>query len=313
MTFSSTGRIKSFSIKNGYGFISDGGENSEDVFFGKEHLPAEWQLGGQEIMGRDVVYEMSTSPEGKAQARNIRAAGPPPTGSRTVGLVKSWNSGKGFGFLRVHGLDGDIFFARDRLPSDCRDINRMDGLSFSFELSETPDGKFQAHHMQNVGSQPQIQQPSNPMRNGISGLKRPMHNGEMGSAKRHFNRPDSGGRFVGSVKSYNAKNGYGFIVSNQVAEDVVIYSKDLNSNVTELHQHDDVEFSIRYGASGRPQACELVLLEAGAVPNPGTTREYAALTVDDLKLYTAQLNTKDLGDLAAYTTQMLQSKLGYSM
>eukprot|EP00397_Hematodinium_sp_SG-2012_P034014 GEMP01036429.1.p1 GENE.GEMP01036429.1~~GEMP01036429.1.p1 ORF type:complete len:337 (+),score=63.53 GEMP01036429.1:22-1011(+) len=329
MACPSTGRIKSFSTKNGYGFITDVPDSDEDVFFGKEHVPAEWQLGAQEIIGREVTFDLSTNQDGKPQARNIKPAGPPPTGSRTLGTVKSWNTAKGFGFMRVAGLDGDIFFARDRLPNECREVNRMDGLTFSFELSETPDGKYQAHHMQSVGGQSVQMQPqlTTIVHNGLSGVKRPMHNGEMGNAKRSFNRPDMNGRFTGTVKSYSVKNGYGFIVTSQLQEDIVIYSKELDDNMTELQPNNEVEFSIRYGNSGRPQAYDVVMATTGiAAPMctsvtpsqrsftpQGAQREYPALTVDELKLYTALLTTKDLGDLAAYTTQMLQTKLGQNI
>lgn len=183
--------------------------------------------------------------------------------------------------------------------------------------------------MQSVGQQPnqmmqQMMQPQLPTiaRNGLSGVKRPIttvNNGEMGNAKRSFNRPDMNGRFVGTVKSYSAKNGYGFIVTSQLQEDIVIYSKELDESMTELQPNNEVEFSIRFGNSGRPQAYDVAMatntggMTAPMATSGGAQRDYPALTVDELKLYTALLTTKDLGDLAAYTTQMLQNKLGQNM
>jgi len=342
---SSAGRIKSYSVKNGYGFITEVTDYADDVFFGKEHLLAEWQLIGNEIVGREVHFELGTNHDGKAQARNVRPAGPPQIGQRTVGLVKSWSQTKGFGFLRVAGYERDVFFSRDRLPNECRELNQLENFAFAFELTETPDGKQQASRMATVGNvvgnvaqmpmqQQQVQQQQKMMQQqhqlfsqnfgevanaglsrgmmnmGGAGLKRPMHNGEMGMAKRQVARPgpDYNGRQVGVVKSFNPKNGYGFIVVPHIPEDIVIYARDMDPAAPELEPNTEVEFSIRFGNSNRPQAVDVVILDSGP-QRMGKQQDYPPLTVDELKLYSAQLNMKDLGELAAYATQMLQSKL----
>lgn len=51
-----------------------------------------------------------------------------------TGVVKSYNGLKGFGFLACEGIEGDIFFGRQDLPEDCREVdgNFLGGRQLSF-------------------------------------------------------------------------------------------------------------------------------------------------------------------------------------
>jgi len=330
-----TGTIKSFSAKNGYGFITDVVNFGSDVFFQREMLPDEWKGAFQELQGREVSFEINNNEDGKPQARQIQPTGPPQLGSRTIGVVKSWSFDKGYGFLKVIGMETDVWFARDRLPNDAAGIQRMEGTVFSFKLSEK-DGKHQAEQMQaaNAGQHNNQQQMNMMQQNrmqmnnmgnmgnmgnmmgGGMGMKRPMFGGEMSMNKRAFVQKASVDRqYSGTVKSYknNANGGYGFILSDDIPEDVVIYGKDLDETIGELEAGQTVTFSIRYGNQGKPQAYDLTMGGEKATGRKTSIKgdgDYPALTVDDLKLYTKELSAKDLGELAAYATQCLQQKLG---
>jgi len=62
------------------------------------------------------------------------------TGTSAKGTVKSFNSTKGFGFISVDGIDGDIFFHWNALPEN---VSQQDlaGKAVAFTLAFSPDGK----------------------------------------------------------------------------------------------------------------------------------------------------------------------------
>jgi len=299
----STGVVKSFSIRNGYGFITDVNGSSEDIFFGKEQIPVEWQALGPKLEGTEVYYETTTTPEGKVQARNVKPSGAPQVGAITSGTVKSWNAQKGFGFLQCPGLESDVFFARDRLPAEFQQMSHMDGMTMLFNLAQCPDGKLQANNMQAPG-----QDANNGQR------KRPMPVESLPTKR--MNLALENGRQIGQVKSFSTKNGFGFIVCNKSTEDIIFYQRDVQH---EPQQGETVEFTVRSNKNGRPQAHDLKPSSGGIPaqmmrPTPSVQDgSYPALTIDDIKLYTEQLSSEDLSELASFTTQVLQRKLSRAM
>merc|ERR1712037_76935 len=73
--------------------------------------------------------------------------GPVPTmstGNRKKGMIKSFNTGKGFGFLSAPGVPGDVFFMRSELPEQSQEDRNLSGQTVSFELTQTMDGKSRA-------------------------------------------------------------------------------------------------------------------------------------------------------------------------
>lgn len=158
------GTVKSFSEKNGYGFISMPGQ-AMDVWFSKNEL-----AGGDVAVGSAVHFSMTMSAQGKAQAtrvlpssgaqgnkRSIDSAamamggGPSKmlriadtrTGQHQSGTIKSYNATKGFGFITGPGVSGDVFFMRTALPEDVQDTD-LTGQAVSYELARTADGKSRA-------------------------------------------------------------------------------------------------------------------------------------------------------------------------
>merc|ERR1712060_676365 len=66
------------------------------------------------------------------------------TGNRMKGMIKSFNTGKGFGFLSAPGVSGDVFFMKSELPEQSQEDRNMSGQAVSFELTQTMDGKSRA-------------------------------------------------------------------------------------------------------------------------------------------------------------------------
>jgi cold shock CspA family protein len=74
-------------------------------------------------------------------------SGPVPTmstGNRMKGMIKSFNTGKGFGFLSAPGGPGDVFFMKSELPQQSQEDRNLSGQAVSFELTQTMDGKSRA-------------------------------------------------------------------------------------------------------------------------------------------------------------------------
>merc|ERR1719223_2493194 len=86
---------------------------------------------------------------GKGNFGNFGHGGPRPnisvssTGQHANGVVKSYNAGRGFGFITCQGSPADVFFMRSDLPEAARASN-VQGCSVSFELMRTSDGKLRA-------------------------------------------------------------------------------------------------------------------------------------------------------------------------
>jgi len=66
-----------------------------------------------------------------------------PTGQFANGVVKSYNAGRGFGFISCQGSPADVFFLRSDLPEAARSAG-VQGCSVNFELMRTSDGKLRA-------------------------------------------------------------------------------------------------------------------------------------------------------------------------
>jgi len=160
-----SGIVKSYSTKNGYGFIMIPGQQG-DIKFGASDLNGD----GVE-QGAQVSFEAALLPDGRVQAKNVqpqqgakRQGGPimPLTPKRpnmgggapfgaggqegewVEGSVKSYNAAKGFGFISCPGQPSDIYFASSSIspPQAVQEI--APGQGVSCELNYAPDGKLRA-------------------------------------------------------------------------------------------------------------------------------------------------------------------------
>mmetsp|Transcript_107535 Transcript_107535/g.303997 ORF Transcript_107535/g.303997 Transcript_107535/m.303997 type:complete len:373 (+) Transcript_107535:65-1183(+) len=156
-----TGKVKSFSEKNGYGFIVSPQQPGVDIKFGKIDMSA----GGTVVPGSSVSFTVAAGRDGRAQAKNVtvipsqgvkrglpggcggghaalkhqRVGGC--AGGSSSGAVKSYNAAKGFGF--IESPHGDIYFMKAQLSDDMQDME-LSGQVLDYELANTPDGKLRA-------------------------------------------------------------------------------------------------------------------------------------------------------------------------
>merc|ERR1712032_312295 len=81
---------------------------------------------------------------GFAKKQNTGAVQTMSTGNHMTGMVKSYNTGKGFGFISAAGVPGDLFFMKSSLPQQAKENRNLSGQAVSFELTQTMDGKARA-------------------------------------------------------------------------------------------------------------------------------------------------------------------------
>merc|ERR1740121_480789 len=81
---------------------------------------------------------------GFAKKQNTGAVPTMSTGNHMTGMIKSYNTGKGFGFISAAGVPGDLFFMKSALPPQSQEDRNLAGQSVSFELAQTMDGKNRA-------------------------------------------------------------------------------------------------------------------------------------------------------------------------
>merc|ERR1719458_43597 len=107
------------------------------------------------------------------------------------GVVKSWNGLKGFGFITSEVAQGDVFFSRNELPEEAREVQGtfLQGRQVTFVPQQGPDGRVKASSVAITAAQGQP----------IAGL----------------------------IKSYSEKHGYGFVTSSSLTEDARFQSADL--------------------------------------------------------------------------------------
>merc|ERR1719178_142878 len=74
---------------------------------------------------------------GKKQNTGQGAVATMSTGNHLTGMVKSYNTGNGFGFISAAGVPGDIFFMKSALPAPAQENRDLAVQAVSFELATT--------------------------------------------------------------------------------------------------------------------------------------------------------------------------------
>ncbi|CAE8590026.1 unnamed protein product [Polarella glacialis] len=162
-----TGTVKSFSEKNGYGFLNVAGYPM-DIKFGRNEL-----AGGNVSTGESVSFSAVQTPDGRITASNVSSLGggmkrpasamggmgmmgmgavqkvavtETPTGRSAYGMIKTYNGQKGFGFISSPGVPGDVFFMMSSLPAEVKSLHgkELQGKNVNFQVSQTSDGKTRA-------------------------------------------------------------------------------------------------------------------------------------------------------------------------
>lgn len=261
------GVVKSFDSNKGYGFINSPAMPGDIYFQGNA------VIGGLPFQGMPVWFTLKWTKDGKPQAADVYTShgpmmygkgggkdyGPSPGGSNswntsapgeiTKGSIKSLNTFTGYGFISVPGMQPDVYFKVGNLPENLQELGEEAiGRSVTFEVVFTADGKPQCKNCKLATGPSQAAKRAAP-----SAWNDPPN-------KRHrtmdmSNAPPAGVPLEGIVKSYNKGKGWGFIVSESVAQDVYFQGKSCAPSL----QHSDlagasVSFTLKYALDGKPQA-----------------------------------------------------------
>eukprot|EP00928_Gymnodinium_smaydae_P098374 TRINITY_DN9132_c0_g1_i1.p1 TRINITY_DN9132_c0_g1~~TRINITY_DN9132_c0_g1_i1.p1 ORF type:complete len:490 (-),score=99.41 TRINITY_DN9132_c0_g1_i1:188-1492(-) len=162
-----SGVVKSYSERNGYGFIKAAGVPT-DLRFGTQDIQGGSISSGAAVRfvlhqgahgmqarqvtitdmsgmgGAGVKREANGFGLGETPAKQQRAAPQTvATGQWSQGVVKSFRSDKGYGFITVPQFQGDVFFMKSDIPLEAGGELAV-GQTVAFELLRTSDGKFRA-------------------------------------------------------------------------------------------------------------------------------------------------------------------------
>lgn len=229
--------VKSFSSSKGWGFIDMDGT---DVFVHRRDC-----LDGEPTAGDVVTFDAEKDPvrDGQLKAKNVAGCtGTPSSASiscvspagRPRGVVKSYNAQNGWGFIDYDGKD--VFLH----SNDCKDGLPSKGDIVVFDVEEDPkrNGQLKAVSVTGCGTSgksspaPQaLMQPQIPMM-GMCGMGyyppsyMPMYGiyAEGAGYPQQQRQSSRTGNARGTVKSFNAGKGWGFIDYNGI--DVFVHSAD---------------------------------------------------------------------------------------
>jgi len=214
------GVVTSYGMKKGYGFIQSE-QIQGDVFFLRGSLPAELAGGffpelSFQLKGTRVAFSVQRSQTGKSEAVNIKFV--PVQGKPVVGEVKTYNEAKGYGFITSSCIDGqDILFSRKEVPAAFQGMD-LKGEKCAFVVERKPDGKLQATNLKlkRRPGQGQLALMGGSNMMGMFGMGQFGKGFGKGSGKgfgKGGDRPEPG--MQGTIVSYNAAKGYGFIKSGR--------------------------------------------------------------------------------------------------
>lgn len=144
-----TGKVKSFNMKTGYGFIecpSLKSQGYQDVFLHTSQLQ-------QFVVGNSVRFTAYLSSKGHPQAKDLQLDGASPPSTVNLGtftgVVKSFFPDKGYGFissakLRAQGYEMDTFLHHSQLS------RFQTGSVVRFEAYLDVKGRLKARHLQSA-------------------------------------------------------------------------------------------------------------------------------------------------------------------
>lgn len=186
------------------------------------------------------AYGVPTRSVGRAgSAGSGCGGGGAPQGGTYSGVVKSYNAVKGWGMIecaKTHGMYGkDMFFLKTSLAAD--NANPGDQVQFMVMMGQRGP---EASNIKRLGSSAYTTY------------------GPAGG--------ESAGSFVGTIKSYNAEKGWGFIACDEAMQ---LYGKDMFLHKKELGDYvpsvgEQVQFTATIGSNGQPQAGSVIVAGRGS-------------------------------------------------
>jgi len=298
MAASISGVVKSYSASRGWGFIQSE-HVTDDVYFQRMDLPEELQTetddGFLRIDGRPVSCDLHYQKDGKPRGKNVCFI--VSEGEDVMGVVKSYNDQKGFGFVKTSMIDQDVYFQKKDVPNQIRNSSIV-GMKVKMQLALMDDGKIQARQMM-FHAMPMVPTIRAPIIKGGKGMVTPVPSmgmvtypckggmamgmyegipmglmGKVGPAGKGVARfaPD-GTAMRGIVKSHNAQKGWGFINVNGIAADIYFKGESQGFRVGQ-----PICFELRWTKDGKPQAqnCSLPMTAGESICDERATIEWAA-------------------------------------
>ncbi|CAE8637133.1 unnamed protein product [Polarella glacialis] len=280
------GKIKTFSEKHGYGFITSS-SLTEDVRFQTTDLP-QGVTPGAHLRDELVTFEVQALPDGKLRVSSLRfqskkiamrvtggmamqqggkggnmgmgmgmvdlqAVQAAQAQGLMTGIVKSYSEKNGYGFLNVAGYPMDIKFGRNELAGDSVSV----GETVSFSAVQTPDGRITASNVTSLSGG--MKRPASAM--GGMGMMGMMGMGAV--QKPAVTETPTGRSAYGMIKTYNGQKGFGFISSPAIPGDVFFMRTALPAEVQSLHGNDlqskNVNFQVSQTSDGKMRAQDITM------------------------------------------------------
>lgn len=195
-----------------------------------------------------------------------RGPGGPPMPAQVIGsgkgIVKFFNSQKGFGFIQVDGRPDDVFVHISAVEQAGL-TGLAEGQPLEFSLVER-GGKVSATDLVIDGEPMEVTEraprPDRPaFDRGSRGDDRGgFRGGDRDSAPRGPQRESTGERANGTVKFFNDMKGFGFVQRDDGGEDVFVHISALErSGMGQVTQGDRLTFDIEIDRRGKYSATNL--------------------------------------------------------
>ncbi len=175
------------------------------------------------------------------------------------GIVKFFNSGKGFGFIAPESGEPDIFVHISAVEQAGL-AGLADGQPVEFTLVDR-GGRVSATDLKLDGEALPIQERSERPERGASGGDR--GGGFGGGAPRRAGpaRELTGEKATGTVKFFNAMKGFGFVQRDDGQPDVFVHISAVErAGLHDLNEGDKIEFDIEVDARGKYAAVNLTAM-----------------------------------------------------
>mmetsp|Transcript_19966 Transcript_19966/g.56316 ORF Transcript_19966/g.56316 Transcript_19966/m.56316 type:complete len:521 (-) Transcript_19966:135-1697(-) len=238
------GVIKSF--RRGWGLI-DSPSVEGSLYFGERDNPHCKE--GSLLPGDEVTFELATNPnDGRNKGVNVHLAVKDQSeclGHRIRGNVKTFQDG--WGFASSPRFQGTVLLGRKQVSA--AGVGLQVGDTVEFEVSLAPNGKHEATNISKVfagmGAAPPFGAAAAPhLALGNGGAYVATARNRSRSPYGMSQVPQAQGQYVGTVKTF--RDGWGFLVSDQVEGDIYVKMRDSPYLGNPLQQGEAVSFDLVY-------------------------------------------------------------------
>jgi len=260
------GTVRSYNGSKGFGFIVGQGQ-FEDVMFSRNELPEDArEVRGQILTGRQVVFDARINPDGRAKATQVKLIAE--DGQKLPGVIKSFSSNNGYGFVKSSCLTNDVYFSAQDFAGLVPGAN-LQGQLVLFEVQTQASGKLKASRIQ-FQTRKIAEQFAAPSMSWSS----PTPRGN--NAHAALSNAANSGLLPGIVKTFSERNGYGFIQVPGLPVDIMFRQQVVHGDA--VVQGSAVQFTLTQSQDGRLQASQVFC--AG---DPGMKRAAGAEGFESVK------------------------------